>query len=69
MAKRILFVHLIRDLNFCCEWAFFKVYRRTGAIAERLGVDPRTVRYHKMAFKQGDCACEKRENCLRGKLI
>lgn len=67
---RVLFKNLISDgLGYCCEWAFFKLHKRTGAIAERLGLETRTVRYHKRAFKDGCLSCEKKGNCLKGRLI
>lgn len=56
-------------LNYCCEWAFFSLYGRTGLIAERLGVCKRAVQYHRMAFKDGNSKCEKLESCLKGKLL
>jgi len=56
-------------LGYCCEWAFFKLHKRTGLIAERLGVTDRAVRYHKMAFKDGDLKCPHSEKCLKGKLF
>lgn len=70
MAERVLFKELVVDgLGYCCEWGFFKLNRQTGMIAARLGVVDRTVRYHKMAFKDGCLSCEKRPNCLKGRLF
>jgi len=70
MAKRILFRDLVtQGLGYCCVWGFFKKHKRTGLIAARLGVTDRTVRYHKMAFKEGCLACEKKANCLKGRLF
>ena len=56
-------------LNYCCLWAFFRLHKRTGLIATRLGVTERAIRYWKMAFKQGDLSCEKCEKCLKDKLF
>ena len=56
-------------LGYCCLWAFFKLHKRTGMIAERLGVTDRAVRYHKMAFKDGNLSCEKCQKCLKGRLL
>lgn len=45
------------------------MYQRTSQIADRLGVTTRAVRYHKMAFLQGDMECqERKEKCLKSKL-
>lgn len=72
-SKRVTVRELICDgLGYCCEYAFFRMEKRTGLIAERLGVDARTVRYHKMAYKDGDLVCEKLiagEKCLKGRLF
>lgn len=72
--KRVTVKILICDsrpygLGYCCEYAFFKLHRQTGAIADRLGVTNRAVRYHKMAFKDGEMHCEGREGCLKGRLF
>ena len=74
MAERITIKTLVCDpkphgLGYCCEFAFFKLHRRTGMIAERLGVCSRAVRYKKAAFKEGEMSCEKAENCLKGRLF
>lgn len=69
-SKRITVKHLICEgLGFCCEYAFFKLQKRTGLIADRLGVTDRAIRYHKLAFKDGNMACERRDKCLKGKLL
>jgi len=61
---------LIRDgLGYCCEYAFFRLHKRTGLIAARLGVSDRAVRYHKAAFKAGDLKCECTDRCLKGRLF
>jgi hypothetical protein len=70
MPKRILIRDLITSgLNYCCPYAFFRKNKRTGLIAARLGVTDRAVRYWKMAFKDNCLSCEKRENCLKGRLF
>ena len=60
---------ICEGLGYCCEYAFFKLHKQTGLIAARLGLGERTVRYHKMAFKDGCLKCEGKENCLKGKLF
>ena len=72
MTKRITIKELVTSKNglgYCCLFCFFKCHKRTGMIAERLGVTDRAVRYHKMAFKDGNLHCEKQPGCLKGKLI
>lgn len=56
-------------LGYCCPYAFFRLHKRTGLIAERLGVCDRAVRYHKEAFKNGEYKCEGSEKCLKGRLF
>lgn len=56
-------------LGFCCLYAFFKLHRRTGLIAARLGVDDRTIRYHKAAMDSGKYQCECTNTCLKGRLF
>ena len=56
-------------LGYCCVYAFFRMFKQTGKIAERLGVETRTVRYHKVAFKDGKTVCQKAEKCLKGRLF
>lgn len=55
-------------LGYCCQYAFFCMYQRTSQIADRLGVTPRAVRYHKMSFAQGDMTCQERKRCLKATL-
>lgn len=56
-------------LGFCCLYAFFRLRKRTGLIAARLGVDERTIRRHKAAFKAGEYRCEELKCCLKGRLF
>ena len=56
-------------MNYCCPYAFFRCFKRTGAIAAKLGVEERTVRYQKAAFKAGDLPCEGLPTCLKGRLF
>ena len=68
--RRVTFKSLITEgLGYCCEFGFFKCHRQTGLIAERLGVETRTVRYHKMAYVDGVTKCVNAEKCLKGKLF
>lgn len=65
--KRITFHRLVcEDLGYCCIYGFFRFgSRRTGAIAIRLGLTDRAVRYQKAAFKAGDHQCSNNPNCLK----
>jgi len=56
------------DLNYCCPYAFFCLYRKTGTITERLGLHVRTVQLHKAKWKQGEHRCENAANCLSKKI-
>ena len=73
-SKRITVKALITEqkpygLGYCCLWAFFRLHKRTGMIADRLGVCDRAIRYHKMAFKDGMLRCEHSARCLKGRLF
>lgn len=57
-----------KGLGYCCPWIFFKYFKRTGMIADRLGVTPRAIRLHKAEFREGLIACEGRPNCMKHKL-
>lgn len=60
---------ITEGLGYCCPFIFFHRYKKTGLIALRLGVEERTVRYWKMAYRQGDLKCEKCQKCLKDKLL
>lgn len=57
-----------KDLGYCCPYAFFCLFKRTGVIAERLGVNAKTVRSHKAKWKAKELNCEEAERCLKKKL-
>ena len=59
---------IVFGLGYCCEWAFFKTYKRTGRIADRLGVGDRAIRYHKRMFKDGELKCEGCTNCMKDRI-
>lgn len=70
MIKRQTFRVLITEgLHYCCPWAFFRLHKRTGAIAATLGLTDRAVRKQKAAFKRKEFACETCKNCLKGRLL
>lgn len=57
-----------KGLGYCCEAAFFRAIKQTGAIATRLGVSDRAVRYRKELFNEGKIACEHCPNCMDARL-
>lgn len=56
-------------MRYCCLYAFFRLHKRTGAIASHLGVSDRAIRYCKAKFRNGDYECEGRATCLKGRLF
>ena len=63
--NRSQFEQLVCDgLGYCCPYALFRVTKRTGMIAARLGMTDRTVRLWKAKFKAKEIGCEKRPNCM-----
>lgn len=64
--NRSLFERLVCEegLGYCCPAALFRVTKRTGMIAARLGMTDRTVRLWKARFKAKEIGCEKQPNCL-----
>lgn len=58
---------ITEGLHYCCPWAFFKLYKRTALIAERLGLSTRAIRMQKARFKAGEFSCEDCANCLKRK--
>lgn len=44
-------------MGYCCPYAFFRLYKRTGLIAARLGVTERTVRRWKAKFRTKELSC------------
>ena len=69
LRRQTVEILICEGLGYCCEYAFFRVYRRTSLSADRLGVTRRAVGYHKAAFDAGELKCEGRERCLKGKLF
>jgi hypothetical protein len=56
---------LTATLGFCCPAAFFAANRRvrSGVLADRLGVDERTVQRHRARWRAGE-GCQTAANCL-----
>jgi hypothetical protein len=55
MGKRSkdIFLQLVRAAGYCCPYTFFVANSklRTGLIASILGLEPRTIRLHRAAFR------------------
>jgi len=67
--SRLSITQLItEDLGYCCPFIFFRLYRRTSVIADRLGVAPSTVRAAKAKVDSGESQCTKCDRCLRTKI-
>ena len=68
MTKRLT-IHsmIVDDLGYCCEAQFFRLYKQTALVAARLGVTTRAVKYHKARVVSGECTCENKANCMKGK--
>ena len=59
---------ITEDLGYCCTWFFFKHFRNTALIADRLGVTTRAVRYAKAEVDDGFEVCKKCPDCLHAKI-
>lgn len=67
MTRLTIKMMIEEDLGYCCEWAFFDLFKRTALIAARLGVTTRAVKYHKAAVREGCKTCEGKPNCLKAR--
>lgn len=66
MSAEKLVKRLIEDeLGYCCEFAFFTLYRKTALVADRLGVSTRAIKKHKAAVREGCETCSSKPNCLK----
>ena len=54
---------ITEGLGYCCEYAFFRLYKRTSLIATRLGISRQAVQYHRRKFKAGELHCEDCAKC------
>lgn len=54
-----------QDLGYCCEFAFFALFKKTLQVAERLGVSRQAVQKKRRAFREGLMKCENCEKCLK----
>lgn len=56
---------IVRGLGYCCLWAFFSIFRKTGPIADRLGVHPSNIRRYKARMREGEFKCEDCAKCMK----
>lgn len=56
------------DLGYCCLWFFLTRFRRSRLVADRLGVDIRSVNYARERVKSGEERCKQCEGCLHKKV-
>jgi len=54
-----------RGLGYCCLWFFFRRYKRTSLIANRLGLHRATVARYKARWREGEFSCEECSRCLK----
>lgn len=66
MTRPTIKLLITQDLGYCCEYFFFSCFRQTAVIADRLGVTPRAVKYHKAAVRDGKSTCCGGPNCKMG---
>lgn len=64
--NRCLFERLVCEdgLGYCCPYALFRVTKQTGAIALRLGMTTRAVRFWKAKFNSKELQCQQKATCL-----
>lgn len=56
---------ITEGMGYCCPWAFFQFFRRSGEIAARLGVTVRTVQLAKKKVREKEWICERCPKCMR----
>lgn len=66
-APNLIRLMIVEDLGYCCEAGFFRIFKQTAVIADRLGVTTRAVQKHKALVRNGCMTCESRYNCLKAK--
>lgn len=64
MARITIRSMVTQDLHYCCLWFFFTRFRKTGVVADRLGVSPQAVR----ASKSSCGGCAQAANCMDKKV-
>jgi len=64
MARITLRSLVTQDLGYCCVWFFLTRFRKSRVVADRLGLDIRTVNYARARVKSGEEKCAGCEGCL-----
>lgn len=52
------------DLGYCCLWFFLSHFRRSRVVADRLGVDIRTINYARERVRSGEEKCKQCDRCM-----
>lgn len=55
---------VVEDLGYCCVWFFLTRFRRSRVVADRLGLDIRTVNYARKRVKDGTEVCSQCDRCM-----
>ena len=63
-----VYLAITKDLGYCCPWFFFKHFKKTSAIAIRLGFSQRQVQMMKAECLNGRRACEGKDSCMHKKI-
>lgn len=66
--KRVTIATLACSLGYCCEYAFFRLYKKTGLIAARLGVSKQAVKARKALWRAKKIECKKLDCCQLEKI-
>ncbi len=64
MARITLRSLVTQDLKYCCLWFFLTRFRRSRVVADRLGLDIRTVNYARERVRRGEEKCAGCANCM-----
>ena len=51
-------------LGYCCLWFFLTRFRRSRVVADRLGVDIRTINYARERVRSGEERCKGCDRCM-----
>ncbi len=63
--SRLTVRSLVEDgLGYCCLWFFLTHFRRSRVVADRLGVDIRTINYARERVRSGEERCKECSKCM-----
>lgn len=63
MTRPTIKICIEQDMGYCCEWVFFRLFKRTGLIAIKLGFSPRMIAKHK-SEALAQTSCPGKVNCM-----